>query len=126
MQVRYGLAGVRAAIGHNTVAAFSDTLLSGQLADDAKQMPDQRGVFVGDVVHRSDFLLGNDQKMHRCLGHDVVKREAKVVFVQYVRRNLPVDDFFEYGCHGSGQWLVGSEGQAVIGNTDHCLLPTVH
>ncbi len=57
----------------------------------------QQGLVLGvNVGQRDNVGFGDDQKMNRSPGVDVVKGQNLVVFVDFARRNLARDDFAKY------------------------------
>ena len=60
-----------------------------------EQPPHQFPVSFFNIVERGDYLLGDDQNMHRRLRPDVVDRDILIVFVGDLRGDLPGDDFLK-------------------------------
>lgn len=94
MQMRHGLSGVGAAISDDPIPA-GQIPFSGQLAADHQQVTGQGRIAFAQIGERRNFLLGDDQDMHGGLRIDVLERQALLVFVNNLGRNLPVNNPFE-------------------------------
>ena len=97
VDVKDGLPGVLAAVDHQAVAIVQTKFFTGKFRGHAHDVPDERIIRFGQIIERGDLSLGDHEHMRRCLGVDVLKRQALVVFVDDVRWNLTVDDLFEKG-----------------------------
>src|SRR5262249_17770359 len=94
MQVRHSLAGLLLAVQNEAIAVLQ-AKLHRQLRRDEMEMTDQVAVGVGQIRVRRNHLARNDQNVHRRLRVDVVKRQAAVIFVDDLGRNLAVDDLLK-------------------------------
>ena len=82
---------------------------------DLEQIP-RRRIGVGDRVVRGDHFFRNDQHVDRGLRVDVVERQAAVVFVGDLRRDLLLDDLQEnvVAHHIGGPRSVGRTPPVVV------------
>ena len=71
MQVKHGLARIRAAVDH--CAERLQTLLAGYLGSYQQQVPQQGLVTCGGISKLGDRLAWNHQHMHRSLERHVAK-----------------------------------------------------
>ena len=71
------------------------TFLHGQLGGQRHHAAHQIRMFGTHMRHRRNVQLGNDQKVHRRPGRDVVKGEDVVVLVNLARRDLARHDLAE-------------------------------
>ena len=95
MQVEDGLTAVPSCIGHKTVARLGQSLVFRNLRTGQQQLPDQGVILRTIPLHRGHMFLGNDQRMYRCLGVDIVEGQGLIVFMHYLGWNLFFYDFAE-------------------------------
>ena len=57
------------------------------------QVPDERGVLLGEVGVRADDLARDDQEVDRRLRGNIVEREAEVVPIRDLRGDFPARIF---------------------------------
>lgn len=60
-----GLSGIRACIDDKTIAKLADIILLSQPACNEHQMPEQRFIFLVNVIQRGNVALGNNQQVNR-------------------------------------------------------------
>lgn len=65
------------------------------LSGSEKEMPEQVAVSAFGFTDAGKGLLRDDENMRRCLGGNVVKGEAKLVFMDDVRGNFPGNDLLK-------------------------------
>jgi hypothetical protein len=96
VQVKDGLPGARPVVDHQA-EGIAHTQLLGHLASDQHQVPQQHLVIGGGVHQPGDAALGDHQYMDRCLGVNIVDRDAVLVLIEEITGNFTADDFAEYG-----------------------------
>lgn len=75
----------------------------GQITGNGQHPSKYSLVLRGNVLHRGDVFLGNDEQVFFGARVDVVERHAKLVFVFEFGWDLFGDDFAEYALgHGGG------------------------
>lgn len=99
MEMGDSLTSVFAIVNDDTEALFGVALLSGDVADPQKEMPEKLLIPGLGFRDADDGFLGDEEKVNGGLRSDVAKAEAEIVFINDVCRNLTSDDFFEKG-HG--------------------------
>jgi len=99
VNVRNCLHGIFATIEHRSITTVEPFLLSDLFCCE-KQVANQDFIFRLEVVERWDGLSRNDQNVNGCLRIDVPEREAGVVFVNDIGRNLVIRDFFKESFFG--------------------------
>ena len=75
-------------VGHNAVAAFVHAKLLAQVGDGSVNMAQQCSVRFGKLCRRFNMLLGDYQKMHRCLRVNIIKCQQSVILIQLIGRDL--------------------------------------
>ena len=116
MQVGHRLPCLLAAVVHYAVAL--PAVLGADSCDDLKDMSDEGEVFRRDLARGGNMLLGNHQKVDRCLRVKVVKGKHLFVLVQLVCGDLSRCDLTEY-THEEGLLSVGNgeiQGGSAGGN----------
>ena len=78
MQMLHALAAVLAHIAHYTIAIIAAQLLA-QAGDHRKHMAQQCAILFGEGRRRLNVLFRDNQKMHRGLRVNVVKRKQLIV-----------------------------------------------
>ena len=91
----YLLAAVVFAIDDLAISRVADTFLSRDLGGVKNHLTEHRHVFRGQIVHRGDVLLGNNQEVDRRLRMDIVKNDNIVIFEDFGGGNFAGDDFTE-------------------------------
>lgn len=100
MQVRDGLAAVRAVIDYEA-EAFGEIEFAGNLAGDGEHMAEDGFVSWSGFSDARDNFLRDDEQVHRRLRLDVVEDEALIVLVFDLGGDFSGDDAFEDGLgHG--------------------------
>lgn len=89
---------VGVAVEHCTETVLA-TLLAGYLLTDEDHMADQCAVVFGHVTDDGDMPFRDDQKMHWCLGVDVIEGNDLLIFIDFCRRDLALDDLAEQTVH---------------------------
>jgi hypothetical protein len=93
VQMKNGLAAVIVRIDHDAVSFFGKTLTASDLGGGQKQLAERFPVALSRLVERGNVLARDQQNMRRSLRVDVVKSHAKIVFVNFFRRNIARNDF---------------------------------
>jgi hypothetical protein len=88
VEVVHGLAAVALAVDHEPGAFFRAALGRRKLLGLKEDAPQEGLVSVLRFHNVSDVPFGNDQKMNRRLGRDVMKSKKLIVFVDLSGRNL--------------------------------------
>ena len=94
VQMGDGLAGIRSAVGNDTVSV-SKAFLFGNDADGAKTFGQIPVRCAADTVERGEVFPGDDQHMNRGLGINIPEGINKIVFIHFCGRDFPVHDFTE-------------------------------
>ena len=94
MQMRHTLTPLLAAVDDHAIA-LRQAQLAGDFSRHQELMPDERLMFVGELVERGDFFARNDEHVRWRLRVHVAKGEAEVVLIDDVGFDLAVDDAFE-------------------------------
>jgi hypothetical protein len=115
MEVVDGLAAVAAGIDDDAVSV-GEFQFAGQIADHQVDVADEVGIVVGQIGQRRDLFFGDHQHVGWGLWRDVVERQAAIVFVEDVGRDLFVDDLLEYRRHGgaSSSLKLGERDRFVV------------
>lgn len=92
MNVIYFLTPVVPAVKDKTVAVLCEAFLTGDIRGGQENVPCKFLVVFLKIVHRWNRFLGNDQDMGGSLGLDIPKGKDKVILVDFVTGNFPVDD----------------------------------
>ena len=87
------LAAIGTNVGHNAVAAFVHAKLLAQVGDGGVNVAQQCSVRFGKLCRRFNMLLGDHQKMHRCLRVNIIKCQQSVILIQLIGRDLARCDF---------------------------------
>ena len=82
MHVMNALTAVLATVGNNAIAVVKPESC-GDFGDFCKNVRDNRGVALVNVVCAADVLLWNNQNMYGSLRLKVVKREDKLVLIYF-------------------------------------------
>ena len=72
-----------------TIRVGVATLLRSQLGRQSHHVAHQSGMLRGQMHHRRDVQLGDDQKMNGRPRRDVMEGEHMVVFMDFARGNFP-------------------------------------
>lgn len=91
VQMEDRLPGIGAGVNHQTKTL--QPLLRGHFLGRIEEM----GMVarLGDLGHAGDFLARHDQDVDRSLGFNIPKRDAVVVFINDITRDLPIDNLRE-------------------------------
>ena len=89
MQMEHRLAGVRADVVHRAVAVL-DAALAAEFRGDQVRIADDLGIFRLRGVDSGKVLLRNNQDVGRRRGIDVLEGKHLVVFINFLRGNLPL------------------------------------
>jgi hypothetical protein len=91
VQMEYGLPRCTPIIDHQAKGLFHAGL-SCNLAGYPHQVPEERFIRLIGIGQFSDWLTGDNQHMHRCLGGDVINDDALIVFIENLGRNFSVNN----------------------------------
>ena len=95
VQVGHQLSRVRPAVDGQTVAAFKNALLLGQLIGYPDHLADQRRVRVGHIRQRPNVLYRDDEYVNRCQWIDIGESEYFLIAVKNPGRYLPARNLAE-------------------------------
>jgi len=95
MHVEDFLSPLGVAVCNNPVTAYGNSQIGGQLAGHTEYVTDDACRGFGQVVERSDMLLGDDDDVLRCSGVDVPECQARFVVVKYCCRDFSANDLTE-------------------------------
>ena len=99
MDVKNRLTGLLAVVEDKAI--LLGTLLSGDLIGLADDLAHYLLILRRNAGRPCDVLLGDNKKMDRRLGRYIAKGKNVIIFVQFVRRNITVNDLTEQA--GGGQ-----------------------
>jgi len=91
VQVKDGLPGVRANIGHEAIALLQIEFM-GQLLGNHKDVCQNGTILRGQIRHRGDMTFWNDQKMVGSLWMDILKGHNIIILIHNIAGNLALDD----------------------------------
>ena len=101
MQMKHGLPAVFIAVDHRAIPLLGKTFLLGIVGDRQQQLAEQCRVGRRSIVERGQWLLRNEQHMHRCLWVQIAEGQYVVIFVNDIGRDFAPDDLAEDGvAHG--------------------------
>src|SRR5687768_10428849 len=92
VKVKDCLAAIRVGIYHDAVPVVREPFFTGDLGRGQQQMPEGFPMSRFRLRQRIYMLARDQQNVRRGLRRQVVERNADIVFVNPVRRYLPVDD----------------------------------
>ena len=98
VQVMHFLAPLGPVVDHDAETAVRvrvAPLLHCQLGGQGHHVAHEARMLGGQVHHRRDVQLGNDQKVNGRPGRNVVEGEYVLVFMHFARRDLARNDFAE-------------------------------
>jgi hypothetical protein len=93
MKMIYGLAAVGLTVDHKPGAIFGKAQFHSQFLGLVQQPSGQVYVFGLKFHDVWDMLFGDQKKMHRRLGGDIVKSQRLIVLVYFLARDLTFYDF---------------------------------
>ena len=97
MQVRHGLAGIRAVVEHEAKTILLEAKLLRDRGGFEHQMAEHLVILRRRFGDARDGFLRNQQNVRRRLWVDVAKGDDEVVFINDLRRDFARDDFFKQG-----------------------------
>ena len=100
MKMGDAFASIGAVVDHDA-EPLGEPKFFGHLAGDDEQVAEHRLVGLAGGLEADDFLLRNNQQMHRCLRLDVMDDDAAIVLMLDFGGNLAGDDALE-NCLGHG------------------------
>jgi hypothetical protein len=117
MQVKDRLTSIRPRIGDKSIARLGNALQIRDLHTGQQEMAQQPGCRAFQFIDRSDVTLGDDQRMNRCLGIDVLKRQGHIVFIENLGGNRPLYDATKQTIthRGFSLWFSPDEGRIFLG-----------
>ncbi len=92
MYVEHRLTGTASVVHHQAVSPFLKALLIGEHLSNKKEMTDIFSISVLHTMDISQMGFGNNKDMDRRLWIDVLKGDCPSVLIEYLRRNLLLDD----------------------------------
>lgn len=93
MKMKHALASILTGVDNDAVARAGNPLQFRDLIADQQQAPEQSYIRVLQFGDRGYMFPGNDERVRRGLGIDIVERDDHVVLIDERRRNGPRDDF---------------------------------
>jgi hypothetical protein len=93
MEVIHGLSPIGLTINHKPGPVFGAALFFGQFLGLVEQSAGQGAILRFQFHDIPDMLFGNQEKMNRRLGGDVVEGQEFIILIDLLARNLPRDDF---------------------------------
>lgn len=99
VEVRDGLAAVRAVVDDDAVSAFREAEVGGDLRGGEQQVAEDGLIRRFRLSDTGDGFDGHDQDVDGSLRGNVTEGEAMLVAVNHIGGDLPVADFFENGLH---------------------------
>ena len=88
MHVKYRLARAGIAIHNDPVTGFGKSFLRSDLLSCDKQLSDDLGIGISDIVDRCNMASGDDQYMRRRLGVEVPERYDLVRLMNDIRTDI--------------------------------------
>jgi hypothetical protein len=88
MQVKDRLAGFRVRIDNSSVSGSVNALLSGHAPHNGHHVAEKHLVLLQAVIERNNMFSRDDQQVNRSLGVDIMKGDAVLVFIGYLRRHF--------------------------------------
>ena len=92
MKMKHALAAMHTGIDDEAVPGVGDSLQSRNFVAGQHQASEQLDIRILKLGNRSHMFSGDDERMRRRLGFDIVKRHHHVVLIDERRRNGPLDD----------------------------------
>ena len=92
MQMVDTLPAVRACINNGSISTIKAKNIR-DFGNRQQQMSTKLRIVLSKLTQRDDRLFRNEQHMHRSLRSHIAKRQAKIVFIDDIRRYFAVDDF---------------------------------
>jgi hypothetical protein len=111
VEVRDGLAAVRAVVDYHAEAVFRAAEVGGNLSGGEKKVAEDGLVFGRCLADACDDLVRDDENVNRRLRGNIAEGEAYVIAVDYIGGDLAVADFLKNrlhcGCNLAGGGLSG-------------------
>jgi hypothetical protein len=95
VEVIHGLTAVGFAVDHKAGAFFGAALPGRQFLGLKKKPPQQSLVFAPGFHYVPDVPFGDNKKMHRRLGRNIMEGQEFIVFVDFFGRNFSRRNFTE-------------------------------
>jgi hypothetical protein len=93
MQVVHCLPSVNSRVDDASKSTFGKAFSSRYFPGDNQQMTQQALVLLPGILNSGQWFFRDDQNVDRCLGIDVAKRHAAIVFVDDIGGYFTFDDF---------------------------------
>ena len=95
MKMKHALAAMRTGVDDDAVPGVGNSLQFRNLVASQHQTPEQLTIRFLQFSNRGHMFSGNDERMCRRLGIDIVERDHYLVLIDKRRGNGPRDDFAE-------------------------------
>lgn len=106
MEMKHTLAAMGSGVNDDTVPGLGNPLQFRDLTANQQQPPEQLSIRIVQLRHRDDMCSGNDERMDRRLGVDIVECDHQIVLIDECGRNSPRDNFAkETVAHGAVSFL---------------------
>ena len=109
VEMRNGFSAVGAVVDDQTKTVFGEAFLFGDLRGGQEEVSEDGLIGGLGFGYASDRLAGNDEVVDGCLRRDVLEADAEIVFVDDVRRDLAIADFFKKRLFSHGERRIGTE-----------------
>ena len=93
MKMKHAMAAMYTGIDDEAVPGIGDPLLFCDRITDGHQPTEERDIRILKFGHRDHMFSGNNERMCRRLGIDIVERDHHIVFIDERSGNGPGDDF---------------------------------
>ena len=93
MKMKHTLAAMRTGIDDEAVPGIGNPLLFCDRITGRHQTPEEPDIRILKFGHRGHMFSGNNERMRRRLGIDIVERDHHIVLIDKHRGNGPRDDF---------------------------------
>jgi len=99
MEMVNRLTGIGTGIYHQPITAPIDLLPSSDLRGSQADPADQLPILFGDLRQSGYMFLRDDQDMHRRPGTNIPESQNLIIFIDNLRRNLPVSNITKDAAH---------------------------
>ena len=93
MKVEHALAAMRTGIDDDTIPGIGNPLQFRNFVAGQQQTSEEPNIRILQFGHRRDMFSGNDERVRRRLGIDIVERDHRIIFIDQGCGNSPRDDF---------------------------------
>jgi len=93
MKMKHALAAMCTGVDNEAVPGIGNPLLFCDRITGRHQTPEQPGIRILKFGHRGHMFSGDDERMRRRLGINIVERDHHIIFIHERCGNGPRDDF---------------------------------